>query len=192
VHDKRAVALLEIEELVANPIKIMQGLLRQRNSRTQSRVNEKKVAAGKAVLKTIQKDTMRFRKKIDQAAVNAELGCIEISTRQAIGFKCLPASDIKPGMKSGRIGEKSFQQRLMIATQTDSALLSDAPCQRFDHFFRMGTAVDIIADIDFDRSSYRATGPIIVNSLNDLAQQIGAPVNVAYGIDSCIGRKGRV
>jgi hypothetical protein len=56
----------------------------------------------------------------------------------------------------------------------------------------MGAAVDIIADIDFDRSSYRATGPIVLNSPDHVAQQIGAPVNVADGIDSYVGRKGRV
>ncbi len=135
---------------------------------------------------------MRLGKDIEQASVDVEFGCIQIGAREAVGFKRLPASHIQPWMKSGWLGKKCLQKRFMISTQAHSAFLNNAPCQRFDHILRLRTTVDIIADIDFNRCSHRTAGPIIVNSPDNVAQQVGAAMNIADGIDSDIGRKGRV
>ena len=94
MDDERAMTLFEIKKFVAYPMQVMWRLLRQRNAGAQPCVNEKKIAAGKTVLKTIQKDAMRFGKEIEQATMDAELGCAQIGVRQAIGLKCLPAADI--------------------------------------------------------------------------------------------------
>ncbi len=53
MHDERAMALFEIKKLVANPMNVMQGLLRQRNAWADTCVNKKKITARKTVLKTI-------------------------------------------------------------------------------------------------------------------------------------------
>ena len=95
-------------------------------------------------------------------------------------------------MKSGGISEKRLQQRFMISAQAYSALLNNAPCKGFDHVLRLRATINVVTDIDFNRCSNRTTGPIVVNALNDVVQQVGAAVNVTDGIDSGIRRKGRV
>ena len=133
VHDKRAVALLEIQKFIPDPMQIVQGLLREWNARAQPCVNKKKITAGKIILKTAKKETMRLRKNIEHAAMDVELGRFEIAARQPIGLKCLSRTDMHPGMKPGGIGKKRLQQRLMITAQAHGAPLSDPPRECFNH-----------------------------------------------------------
>ena len=56
----------------------------------------------------------------------------------------------------------------------------------------MRPAIDVIADVDLDCGSDRATRAIILDPLDHIVEQVGAAVNVAYGINSRIGGKGRV
>jgi len=94
-------------------------------------------------------------------------------------------------MKTGRIRKKCFQQRLVVATQTYGASLSNAPRQRLDHVFRLRTTIDVIADINLNNMCDRAAYNIILDPLYHIVQEIGPTMNIPNGINSGTGRKSR-
>ncbi|CAM5392321.1 putative protein OS=Afipia felis OX=1035 GN=NCTC12722_02260 PE=4 SV=1 [Afipia felis] len=95
-------------------------------------------------------------------------------------------------MKTGRIGKKDFQQRLMISAQAHCAPVSHSPCEHFDHVFRLRPAIDIIADINLDSTRDRTPGKIVLDPLNHIVQEICAAVDISDGINPGLGWTGRV
>ncbi|CAM5392388.1 putative protein OS=Afipia felis OX=1035 GN=NCTC12722_02261 PE=4 SV=1 [Afipia felis] len=81
MHDNRTVTLLEVQELVTNPEKVMRGLLRQRNAGANSRMNKQEITAGKTVLKSTEKEAMRCGENLAQTPMDTELRRIQIGIR---------------------------------------------------------------------------------------------------------------
>lgn len=77
----------------------------------------------------------------------------------------------------------------MVSTQANRAPLSDSDGELVDHALRIGTAINIVAEIDFERVFDWPPLEIVLNANDGFSKQIGPAVNVADGVDTRIGRQ---
>ena len=67
----------------------------------------------------------------------------------------------------------------MIGNQTDR--------EQIDHCPGVRTAIDVVAEIHFDRMRDRSAPNVVVDARSDFAQQVGPAVDITDRIDACIG-----
>lgn len=72
----------------------------------------------------------------------------------------------------------------MIAFEEDCLTVMAPFQQEVERVTGIGTTIDVVAEVDFDRAVHRAPGQIGVNFSKHLLKEIGAPVDIAEGINA--------
>lgn len=132
---------------------------------------------------------MRAGKSTEKAAVQINFGFAPGVRIDAIGGKGLHAAQLPPVVKDGRVLEEIFHHRLVVAAQANRAVSNEPDSQQIDDGFRLRAAIDVVPQIDLDRACDRPASDVIINASNDLAQQIGAAMDIANRIDARASRR---
>lgn len=77
----------------------------------------------------------------------------------------------------------------MVAAQANRTPLSDSDGELIDHALRIGTPIDIVAEIDFERVFDRPSLEIVLDVSDGFSKKISPAVNVADGVDTRIRRQ---
>ena len=112
-----------------------------------------------------------------------------VAQLDAIGRKCLHAAQLLPVLENGGILKEAFHHGLVVAAQAHRAIGDESHREQIEHGSRMRSAINIVAEIDFDRMRDRSAPDVVVDARNDFVQQIGASVDVTDRIDARIRRR---
>src|ERR1700722_9904363 len=108
----------KVEELFADPEKVIHRLLIEGNPRSDSGVHEQIIAATNPRFQALHEEPMSFRKCAAEALMNIRNACIAIGARNhAIGNQCFETSELQPGGERARIVKKSLHQFFVIPPQ---------------------------------------------------------------------------
>ena len=184
VHNESSVILHRVEELVTNPDQVFGVLLIEWNVRTNTGVDEKEISARKMIAQTLQEQFVRAGEGVQKTTMQVELGFGSVAREHPIGGKGLHAAQSLPVTKDGRILKEMLHDTLVIATQANRAISNQPDRQQIDHGLRMRAAIDVVAEIDFDRMLDRPAPDVVINACDDLAQQVGPAVDIADCIDA--------
>lgn len=186
VHDESFVVPRAVEELITNPDQIIGVLLLDRNARTNTRMHEQEIAATELVAQALHDQFMRTRKHVEKAAMHIVCRFGSVVQLDTIGRKCLHAAQLLPVLQDGRVLQKTFHHGFVVAAQAHGVIGDEPHREQIEHRARVRSAIDIVAEIDFDRMRDRPAPHVVVDARNYFAQQIGAAVDVADRIDACI------
>ena len=187
VNDKLSVVPRRVEELVADPEQVVEILPFDRNGWANTGMYEQEISAAKTGAETLQQQFVRARKGIPKTAV--QFGFDHPRARlDAVGCKGLHAADLQPGTETGRIAKEVFHQALVVATQANGAIFDQPDRQHIDHGLRIRAAIDVIAQINFNRMRDRPALQVIINACKGFSQQVGATVDIADRVDANVRR----
>src|SRR6516162_7822815 len=106
--------------------------------------------------------------------------------RNAIRVERFESAKSSPLGRDRRIGQKSFEQRLMVAFERDVSGRERIICQTVQHASRIGTSVHVVAQRDGQAIGDRAFFEILLDLLDHFVEQIGATMDVADDVDSLV------
>lgn len=192
VHDEVSVVLRGVEELLSYPDQVVGILMIDGNVRTNARVNEQKIAAAELISQALHEQFVRTRKGVEKAAMQVGGGFGSVVQLDAIGRERLHAAQLKPVLEDGRLLKESFHHSFVVASQTHRAIPNKPYREQIDHRPGIWPAIDIVAEIHFNRACDRPAPDIVVDARCYVTQQVGAAVNIADGIDArtCRRRSG--
>ena len=174
---------------MADPHEIVDILLFDRNAGPNAGMDKQKIAAAETVAEALQEQIVRARKNTAKAPLQVGF-CLKPRARaNPIGCKSLHAAELPPMTEEVGVSKKIFQHGFMVATQAHRTIFNQPNGQQINHRLRIRTAIDVIAQINFDRVLYRPTSKVIFNARDGLHQQVGPAVDVADSIDSRICRR---
>lgn len=91
-------------------------------------------------------------------------------------------------MKSIRaLHQELLENGLVIATQANSVPAHKADCEKIKNAARIRTAIDIVTEIDLDGTFNGPAADIVVDARDSLRQEVGAPMNIAYSVNTRAG-----
>ena len=147
----------------------------------------KKSPQAELIAQTLHEQFVCTRKRVEKAALQIE-GCLALVVQlDAVGCKRLHAAQWLPVLQDGRILKEPFHHSFVVAAQTHGAIGNEPDREQIDHRPGVRSAIDVVAEIDFDRMRDRPAPDVVVDACRDLAQQIGPAVDVTDRIDACIG-----
>ena len=88
------------------------------------------------------------------------------------------------------VDKKFFEETFVIATEANSAAANHSNGELVDDAFRIRAAINVIAEINFNRPFDRPPSSIGIDSIGDIGKEIGATVDIADGIHPDAGRQG--
>lgn len=111
--------------------------------------------------------------------------CVRIDRRfNSIRHQRLKAAKALPIIEDAWIGQKFCQVSLVVAFEKNSSMRAAASNQSVKHLSRLGSAIDVIAEEDFNAVSGWIFCQLGVDALEHLVKQIRAAVNIADRIDA--------
>lgn len=186
VHNESFVVPRAVEELITNPDQIICILMFDRNIRTNARMHEQEISATELVAQALHDQFVCTRKRVEKAAMQIACCLRSVVQLDTVGRKCLHAAQLLPVLQDGRILQKTFHHSFVVAAQAHRAIGDEPHREQIEHRSRVRSAIDIVAEIDFDRMRDRPAPYVVVDARNYFAQQIGAAVDVTDRIDACI------
>lgn len=86
------------------------------------------------------------------------------------------------------IDKEILEEALMIATEADGAAANHSDGKLVDDTFRIGAAIDVVAEINFNGSLNRAPSNVRIDPIDDVGKEIGTAMDIADRIHSDAGR----
>lgn len=97
----------------------------------------------------------------------------------------MKGAELYPVMDGFRIiPEEPFEDGFMIAAKADRVLPHEPHRKPIQHTLRIRSPIDVVAEIHLNCIINRPASEIILNPVDCLGQQVGAAVNITYGVDS--------
>ena len=186
VHDESFVFPRAIEELITNPDQIICILMFDRNIRTNARMHEQEISATELVAQALHDQFVCTWKGVEKAAVQIVRRLGSVAQLDAIGRKRLHAAQLLPVLQNRRVLKEPVHHSFMVATQAHRAIGNEPDREQINHRPGMRTAIDVVAEIDFDSMRDRSAPDVVVDARSDFAQQVGPAVDVTDRIDACI------
>ena len=180
-------SVVEFQELVTNPYQVVGVLPVDRDIRTNAGVNEQEISAAELIAQALHEQFVSARKDAEKAAMQIAGGLGSVAQLDAIGRERLHAAQLLPVVEDGRILKETFHHGFVVATQANRAIRNQPDRQQIDHCPGTRPAIDIVAEIDLDRMCDRSASDVIVDTSDYLTQQVGPTVDIANGIDACVG-----
>src|SRR5207249_1883035 len=174
------------EKLVANPDEIIGVLVFEGNAGADAGVHEQKISAAVTVVQALQEQFVGPREYREKASAQLS-GGFAVARMNAVGGQCLKRAQLLPMGKKALVSKKAFHQGFVIAAQAHRAIFDDTDSERVDDGFRIRSAVDVIAQINLDSVLNRPAPDIVIDTCDNLHQEIGAAVDIADGIDARSG-----
>ena len=113
------------------------------------------------------------------------LGCIGIERGlDAVGNKGLQTSELSPVLEFGRVAKNLQEIGFVVAFEKHAFPDMASLNQKVERVTGMRSTVDVVAQIDFDRTIDRGARQVGVNHGEHLLEEIGATVDVADGINT--------
>jgi DDE superfamily endonuclease len=176
VHNDLAEPVLVQEKVFPGPQQVVLVLLRQRDTGSNTGVREEVIAAGDGLLQTRQEATVA----LGQVGVKclsqlAPLALIRIDDRRhAVGQKRLEPSELSPVIERGGIAQKPRNIGFVVALEADHAMALATRNQKIEHFTRLRSAVDVIAEQNLNDPGGRVGGHVGVDPGKERPEQVGA------------------
>lgn len=77
----------------------------------------------------------------------------------------------------------------MIAAEADRTIVHEPNGKQVDHRLCVGTAIDIVTEIDFNAMADRPAFEIAVDAFDRFDQKIGSTMDITDRVDARIGRR---
>lgn len=190
VNDQSAVIEPRVEKLAADPDQIMELLSFERNAWTDSGMNEQQASATKPGFQALQEQQVRAGEHPAKSTVQIPAGLAAMGRwNDAIRCESLKASQLRPCLEMHGIAKELLHQVLVIAAKTNGTMVNESNGEQVDHCFRVGAAIDVIAEIDFHTVADRPAFQIFVDAFDGFDQKIGATMYIPDRVDARIRRR---
>ena len=115
-------------------------------------------------METLQEQLVCTRKGTPKATMRIDfrLG-LRRARMDAIGCKGVHAAQLQPGIKARRIPEEVLHQGFVIAAQAHRAIFHQPDRQQINDGLRIRAAIDVVAQIDFERMRDRPALEVLIN-----------------------------
>ncbi len=185
VHDDLAEIGTGEEELVADPQQVLHRLTIERNARLDPGMDEIEIAFDMTERELAQEREMTRRQPIAQLALSAREVAVARRRLDTVGPQRRTAAIGEPGRSDLGIGEETQHAVLVVAEKMNALEAGDrAIDQPVDHLARALAAIDIVAEIDDDLARPRRRRGVVLDAPVDLAQEVGAAMDVADRVGS--------
>ena len=127
-------------------------------------MHEQEIAATELIAQALHEQFVCTRKRVEKAAVQID-GCLGVVMQlDAIGCKRLHAAQWLPVLQDGRILKEPFHHSFVVAAQAHRAISNEPDRKQIDHRPGVRPAIDIVAEIDFDRMRDRPAPDVVVDA----------------------------
>jgi hypothetical protein len=100
----------------------------------------------------------------------------------------LQSPKLNPTPIDFRIDEKFLQEAFVIAAEANGAMANHSNGKLVDDAFRIGPAIDVVAEIDLNGSLNWTPSDVRVDPIDEVGKEIGTTVDIADGIHPNAGR----
>ena len=101
----------------------------------------------------------------------------------------LQTAELRPCLEMFGIPQELLHKVFMITAEADRAIVNEPNGKQIDYGLCVGTAIDIVTEIDFHAMADRPAFEIAVDAFDRFDQEIGSAMDITNRVDARIGRR---